>query len=406
MSVFKDALSRLQRLAREDGIVERLHGPKRLSQARLAVRRDSGELEYYTAWRCCFDDTRGPGKGGIRFHPDTDAEEVQALALWMTLKTAVMDLPLGGAKGGVRVDVGEFSELERQRLCQAYVRAFFEVLGPDQDVPAPDVSTGPDEMRWMTEEYEKLAGRKAPGAFTGKPVVNQGSQGRSSATARGAAIVLQRWMERQKESPEGTTVAIQGFGNAGRKLAEILDEQGYTIVAVSDSSGACHDPEGLEIKALAEAKESGTSVAEGDSRGERISNEELLELDVDLLVPAALEDVITEENASRIKARTILEVANGPVNQSADEALKRAGVQVIPDILANAGGVTVSYYEWVQNRYGEYWEAEAVRERLTARMHARADAVFERAEADGVTLREAATAIALDRLSQAAFGQR
>ena len=403
MSVFEDAYSRLTSLKRPDQIVARLASPKLLTQARLEVPMDDGGVKYFTAWRCRFDDTRGPGKGGIRFHPDTNADEVQALALWMTLKTALMDLPMGGAKGGISVKIDELSEAEQQRLSKAYVRALYDVLGLLKDVPAPDVSTGPLQMRWMTEEFEAIARHKAPGVFTGKPVVNQGSKGRGGATAMGAYIVLDRWMKRRNKDPKQTTVAIQGFGNAGRQLATLLDHQGYKVVAASDSSGAMYNEEGLEVGTLAAQKVAGQHVAKSKD-GKGISNEQMLELDVDVLVPAALENVVHKENVKNIKASAILEVANGPVNVFADSHLKKSKVEVIPDILANAGGVTVSYYEWVQNNTGDYWEADVVQDRLEARMIREADGVFNRADAEGLTLREAAYMIALDRLNEAEFG--
>lgn len=404
MSVFQDALGRIQKLDRgeaRDELVERLGQPKSLVQARLSIQRDDGSVAHFMAWRCRYDDSRGPGKGGIRFHPDTNADEVQALALWMTLKTAVMNLPLGGAKGGVSVPIHELSLSERERLSRAYVRAMFDVIGPRQDVPAPDVSTGPQEMLWMTDEYEQIAREKAPGAFTGKPVGAGGSKGRESATATGAAIVLDRWMARKQRESDGVTVAIQGFGNAGRKLADILDRKGFTVVAVSDSSGGIHSTEGLRIGAVIDTKLEDGSVTKLKKGVKKISNEDLLELDVDILVPAALEDVITDENAKKIKARTILEVANGPVNASADAILEEQGIDVIPDILANAGGVTVSYYEWVQNLTGDYWTADEVQRRLEEAMQREADNVFNRAEAQDLTLRDAATSLALERLDDA-----
>lgn len=406
MSVFQDALDRVRRLTEgedeaREALVERLSQPASLLQARLSIRKDDGQMAHFTAWRCRYDDSRGPGKGGIRFHPETNADEVQALALWMTLKTAVMNVPLGGAKGGVRVPIHELSVTERERLSRAYVRAMFDVIGPHQDIPAPDVSTGPQEMLWMTDEYEQIAREKSPGAFTGKPLGAGGSQGRASATATGAAIVLNRWMARKQRERAGVTVAIQGFGNAGRKLADILDRQGFTIVAVSDSSGGIHDPEGLNIGAVLDAKQREGSVTAIKKGVKKISNEALLELEVDILVPAALEDVITDENAKKIQARTILEVANGPVNASADATLAKQEIDVIPDILANAGGVTVSYDEWVQNLTGDYWSEEEVHRRLEEAMQREADNVFNRAEAQGLTLRDAATSIALDRLQHA-----
>ena len=377
--------------------IDRLRRPKAMLEVTLPVRMDDGSLEHFPAWRCLYDDLRGPGKGGIRFHHGVDPAEVKSLAFWMTFKTALLELPLGGGKGGVRVNARDLSHAELERLSRAYVRAIFDRIGPDRDVPAPDVATNAQVMAWMVDEYEELAGRKAPAAFTGKPLTRGGSRGRNQATSRGAHIALQRWMARQGRDPQGVRVAIQGFGNAGSHLARMLHESGYVVVAASDSRGGVYQEGGLPVEQLIETKlvQGRVDALEGV---DEVSNEELLELDVDVLVPAALEGVIDEGNVSELRAQTILEVANGPISASSDASLAEAGIEVIPDILANAGGVTVSYFEWLQGRSGERWELERVRRRLEEAMGRQCEAVFGRASDDEVTLRQASYALALERL--------
>ena len=400
MDVYEDALKRLERLDRDDRAIARMMHPMRMTEVHIPVVMDDGEERVFKAWRCQYNDVLGPTKGGIRFHPDANPSEVKALAMWMALKTALMELPFGGGKGGVEVDTSEMSDTEEERLSKGYVRALFDTLGPDQDVPAPDVRTGPKHMLWMRQEYEAISRTLAPASFTGKPVAAGGSKGRDGATATGAAMVLEAWMQRNERDTQDLTVAIQGFGSAGRNLARILNQAGYKIVAVSDSSGGIHDPEGLPVDAVAEAKKQKGSVTDFDG-GKKIDNEALLLLEVDILIPAALEGVITEDNAKDVDAKIILEVANGPLSAEADLILQKAGVTVIPDILTNAGGVTVSYYEWIQGRTGEYWSADDVQNKLQARMDRRCQAVFNRAQAEDLPLRDAAYMLALDRIADA-----
>src|SRR3989344_2010814 len=329
----------------------------------------------YPAYRIQFNNARGPYKGGVRYHPEVTEEEVTDLAFWMTLKTAVADLPFGGGKGGVEVDPKELSGGELEELSRAYIRAFYKHLGPEVDIPAPDVYTTPQIMAWMRDEYEKLTGKAAPAVITGKPLENGGSKVRDIATALGGVYILEELL--RQVSINTKTVAIQGFGNAGYNAAKFLHKQGYVVVAVSDSKGGIYKQEGIVPEKVWEIKEkegrlgcydvgTGSSINEikKDGSCKIISNEDLLELPVDILIPAALGGVITKENAGNVKAKIILELANGPTTAEADEILHKKGILVIPDILANSGGVTVSYFEWVQNLRHESWDEKTVQEKL------------------------------------------
>ncbi|MDX1554435.1 MAG: Glu/Leu/Phe/Val dehydrogenase [Xanthomonadales bacterium] len=388
----------------------RLAQPKQTVQVNIPVRMDDGSLQFFQAWRVQFDDTRGPAKGGIRFHPDVSAEEVTALSFWMAIKCAVVDLPFGGAKGGVRVDPKALSRLELERLSRGYVRAFYDVIGPDRDIPAPDVNTNEIIMGWMADEYARIERRHVPAALTGKPLGLGGSRGRTAATGRGALQVLDLWAKRQGRSPADMTVAVQGFGNAGAHFARLAHDRGYRIVALSDSQGAIYSADGLdpaliwrhknmtrELKGMVYCDASVCEEAETD----RLTNDELLALDVDILVLAALEDAITEGNVDSVKASAILEIANGPINAESDYALAERGVPVLPDVLANAGGVIVSHLEWVQNRIGEAWSEDEVNQRLAQRLASEAGTCFEHADKDGTTLRSAAYAQAIGRIASA-----
>lgn len=377
----------------------RLHQPRRIHQAGLPVRMDNGSLKVFPAWRVQYDDTRGPGKGGIRFHPDVCEDEVTTLSFWMTLKCAVVDIPFGGAKGGVKVDPKSLSRLELERLSRSYIRAFYDVIGPERDIPAPDVNTNEKIMGWMADEYAELARRQVPAIITGKPLGLGGSQGRTAATGRGALNVLNAWVEREDKKPQEITVAVQGFGNAGYHFARLAKEAGYKIVAISDSQGGIYLKEGLEPNPIWDHKNktrklSGMvycddSVCSVDNVGS-IGTEELLGLEVDVLVLAALENAITEENVKDVKANVILEIANGPITPCADAKLLERGVVVIPDVLANAGGVIVSYLEWVQNRTGDYWAEEVINERLATRIVNAAKQCFQCAHRENVSLRVSA----------------
>jgi len=390
----------LEHAALSDDARERLAQPASSLKVSIPVRMDDGRLRIFSGYRVRYDDTRGPAKGGIRFHPAVTAAEVTTLAFWMTFKTAVMGLPFGGGKGGVAVDPKELSPAELERLSRGYLDAVVDVIGPDVDVPAPDVGTNELVMGWMAHEYAKIHRGHAPGALTGKPLALGGIPGRSSATADGALHVIRAVQARLLDAIERPTVAIQGFGNAGSQLASHLADAGWRVVAASDSSAAVYAADGLDIAALREHKDATGSLA-GTPGAEAIEPSALLTLDVDALVPAALEGAIHAANAGDVRARVIFEVANGPVTADADRLLDEAGVVVVPDILLNAGGVTVSWFEWVSNRTGDRWSADTVRERLEERMLVETDAVLALADARGLALRTAAYVHAVERLSAA-----
>ncbi|MBU1119259.1 Glu/Leu/Phe/Val dehydrogenase [Patescibacteria group bacterium] len=371
--------------------------PERIVEVAVPVRKDSGDVVLYTGYRVQHNNYRGVYKGGIRFHQNVNLDEVKALAFWMTMKCAVVDIPLGGAKGGVTVDVTTLSEGELERLSRGYARLIADVVGPQIDVPAPDVNTTPQIMDWFLDEYNKTKGVNEPGVITGKSLESGGSEGREKATAQGAFFVLEEAIN-QMDIERGTVV-IQGFGNVGSFAAKIFDEAGYTIVAVSDAQGGVYNKEGLDIKTLFE-KSTGGVIARGSVDAEEISNQDLLELECDVLVPAAIENQITEENASQIKAKIVLEAANGPTTPDADKVLVERGIPVIPDILANAGGVTVSYFEWQQNLNDEKWSEEDVDAKLADIIKPAFASVWEISE-DKVDLRSAAYMVAIEKLAKA-----
>jgi glutamate dehydrogenase (NADP+) len=399
------ALTRLDEAARhldlDADVLEKLKYPRETTKVRLMIRMDDGSRKSFMAWRCRYDDTRGPTKGGIRFHPDSTMEEVETLAFWMTFKCAVLNLPYGGGKGAVQVDPHTLSKAELERLSRAYIQAFSKIVGPDRDIPAPDVYTNSMIMGWMADEYASIVGEATPAVITGKPIALGGSLGRDDATARGGYYLVQRLAKKLGLEP-GARVAIQGFGNAGQHIARLLAADGYSIVAVSDSKGAIHCASGIDIQKLmaAKRKESVTSLAGSDGVC-ALPADDLVSVDCELLVPAALEDMIHEGNAAGVRARVVLELANGPVTPEADEILKARNIVVLPDILANAGGVTVSYFEWVQNRQGYYWPVEDVHARLKSMMEREGDAIWALARDKGITLRSAAYVHALSRLAGA-----
>jgi len=411
-NVFMDALARLQRIGNETGIgtevIEALNYPKATLSATLSVRMDDGSTNHYPAYRCHYNDALGPTKGGIRFHPGVTVAEIQALALWMTLKCAIAGLPYGGGKGGVVVDPKSLSHMELERLSRAYVRAMAGFIGPNVDIPAPDVYTNERIMGWMADEYQIITRAAAPDVITGKPVIMGGSLGREEATGRGAFLVIRELCTRKRMEPKETTVAVQGFGNAGYHVARLLDREGFRIVAVSDSKGGVYSDQGFDIESLYTEKSKTRQLRGVYCEGSvchtvehsRITNEELLELDVDILVPAALEEVITPANVARIRARVIAEVANGPVTGDCDKHLRERGIVVLPDVLTNAGGVTVSYFEWVQNRQGYAWSLEEVRSRLSEILLSAFENVWQIAERESISLRSAAYARALRRIGQ------
>ncbi len=411
--VFEDAVSRLERIGAEAGIgpevIDALRQPEAMLTVSLPVRMDDGATRHFVGHRCRYNDALGPAKGGIRFHPGVTPEEVQALALWMTVKCAVVGIPYGGGKGGVTVDPKQLSRLELERLSRAYMRAMADFIGPEVDIPAPDVYTNARIMGWMADEYETIKRIKAPGVITGKPISLGGSLGREEATGRGAFVVIQEYAKRTGLEPAATRVAIQGFGNAGYHVARLLQRAGYPIVAVSDSKGGIYSEDGFDVESLQQNKLGSRELRGVYCTGSvcelvehrRVSNEELLELDVELLIPAALEGVIGPHNAERIRAPLIAEVANGPVASDADSLLRDRGIVVLPDVLTNAGGVTVSYFEWVQNRQGYAWTLEEVRARLEEVLVRAFGQIWEIHRDEDASVRSAAYTVAMRRIGEA-----
>jgi glutamate dehydrogenase (NAD(P)+) len=396
-SVELDRLSEVELLTDRD--LDLLRQPRRRVNANLPVRMDDGSIEVFPSFRIQYNSARGPTKGGIRYHPGVDESEVDELAFLMALKCAVVDIPFGGAKGGVQVDPDELSVGELERLSRTYVAEYQELIGPETDIPAPDVNTGPEVMAWMMDEYEQQTGEHAPGVITGKPLELGGSRGRTSATSYGGAVILDAFAETQGWDTTSLDVAIQGFGNVGSYLAVFLHERGYNVVAVSNAQGGIYDPDGLDIPAVFEdyGDEDDLFVT-----GEQISNDHLLTLDVDVLIPAAIEDQITSENVADLRADAVLEMANGPTTTDADAYLADHGVPVIPDILANAGGVTTSYFEWVQNSSNEYWSESKVQDKLEAQMRTAFEDLREVKQGDDVhSWRQAAYTRAVDSVLDA-----
>ncbi len=405
-SLLDHALVRLDEAAAhlniDPDVIEKLKYARETTKVRLMIRMDDGSRKSFLAWRCRYDDTRGPTKGGIRFHPDASADEVETLAFWMTFKCAVMNLPYGGGKGAVQVDPRRLSKAELERLSRAYIQAFARTIGPDRDIPAPDVYTNSMIMGWMADEYAQIVGKHEPAVITGKPIALGGSLGRGDATARGG-FYLVRHLAQQLGLAPSLRVAVQGFGNAGQHIARLMASDGHRIVAVSDSEGAVYSAGGLDLELLLAAKAQGRSVAStvGQAGHEFLAGDELVGVEAELLVPSALENMIDEDNAGTVKAKLVLELANGPVTPEADEILAANGVVVLPDILANAGGVTVSYFEWVQNRQGFYWTEEEIHERLRAIMEREGRAIWDIAQDKKTSVRTAAYVHALGRLAEA-----
>jgi glutamate dehydrogenase (NAD(P)+) len=388
-----------ERLGLELSLREALATPAREISVQLRVPTDFGGFRVFKGWRVQYNNARGPYKGGIRFHEEVSVDEIRTFAALMTWKTALMNIPFGGAKGGVRVDPKALSEPELERLSRAYMRGVADVIGPHVDIPAPDVNTTPQIMGWMADEYSRKYGPN-PAVITGKPVVLGGSLGRDAATGRGSAICLERLVKARGWRREDTTVAVQGYGNAGSWLAMILQELGYPILAVSDSRGAIFAEAGLPARAVLEHKRQTGSVA-GFGDSEDISGEDIVQLDAAVLVLAALEEAVDAGTADLVKAQVIVETANYPVTPEADQTLAERGVTVVPDILASGGGVAVSYLEWVQDLQRESWPEERVNSRLEELMGAASDQVVARAEDEGITLRDAAYVIGVGRVAEA-----
>lgn len=405
--LFSTARERLDDAARyldiEREVIEQLRYPKETLAATLLVRMDDGSRKAFKAWRCRYDDTRGPTKGGIRFHPAVNVDEVMTLAFWMTFKCAVANLPFGGAKGGVAVDVKTLSRAELERLSRSYVEGFSRFIGPERDIPAPDMYTNGIVMAWMADEYSTITGHPTPAIITGKPVALGGSLGRDDATGRGGYYVLRHLQAELGVSPEKSRVVLQGFGNASYHCARLLHDAGYRIVGLSDSASAIYDPDGMDPYAVMDHKTRNRGLAGAPTRGvsRQLDNAELLEAECDVLIPAAVENQITEANAANVKAPVILELANGPVTPGADAILDRNGVVVVPDILANSGGVTVSYFEWVQNKTGYYWPVEEIHSKLKAGLEPETRRIWDLAKDKGVNLRTAAYVHGLERIGQA-----
>lgn len=373
--------------------------PLREVKVQVAIERDNGEIATYIGYRVQHDEARGPMKGGLRYHPEVDADEVLALASLMTWKTAVVNIPYGGAKGGVAVNTKDLSQGELERLTRRFVDQIHDVIGPDKDIPAPDMATNAQVMAWIMNQYGKYHGFN-PAVVTGKPVELHGSEGREEATGRGVVTVTCALLKKVKQKVAGTTVALQGFGNVGSFAARFLDERGAKVLGVSDAAGGVWNREGLDIPGLLEhAKVHGT--IKGFPGGESISNEELLTSEVDVLIPAALGNVLDAQNAEHVRAKYIVEAANNPTHPEADDVFHRKDIIVVPDILANAGGVTVSYFEWVQNRQHFKWELERVRNELDRIMSDSFDRVWEIAETRKVPLRVAAYLLGIGRVGRA-----
>jgi glutamate dehydrogenase/leucine dehydrogenase len=387
-------------LGYDQNVFEVLSHPKEYMEVSIPVKMDNGKIKVFKGYRVHYNDARGPCKGGIRYHPNVSVDEVKALAAWMTWKCSLVNIPYGGSKGGIIVDPKGMSQGELERLSRGYIRGMFNFIGPMKDIPAPDVYTNAQVMAWMADEYSKLAGHYEPAVITGKPVELGGSLGRDKATGRGLVYVGRETMKYMKMNPRKTTVAIQGFGNLGTFAAQDLYRMGAKIVAVSDSKGGIYKKEGLNPEVVMKHKDKTKSVINFPG-AKNISNEELLEMNVDLLIPAALENVITAKNAARVKAKVILEGANGPTTPEADAILERNGVIVIPDILANAGGVTVSYFEWVQNLSGYYWTEDDVNRKMDALLTAAFNGMVKIAKQYKVSMRKGAYLIAVKRVVDA-----
>ncbi len=404
MNPFKIAQQQLATAAKvmdlDEATHELLRWPMREFHVRIPVKMDDGATRVFEGFRVQYNDARGPTKGGLRFHPDETFDTVRALAAWMTWKCAVVDIPLGGGKGGVVCNPKEMSPGELERLSRGYIRALGHYIGPETDIPAPDVYTTPQIMAWMMDEYSKMTGYNVPGVITGKPVPLGGSKGRGDATARGGMFCIREAAQTLDIDLSQATVAIQGYGNAGQFAHKLISELfGAQVVAVSDSKGAIYDANGLDFEQTAAHKKSSGSVI-GMAGAQDLSNAALLELDVDVLIPAALENAITAENAAQIKAKIVAELANGPTTPDADEILYKNGVFVIPDFLCNAGGVTVSYFEQVQNAYDFYWEIDEVYQRLDKKMTAAFHAVKDTAKRFEINNRIAAYVVAVARVAQ------
>lgn len=390
-----------EKLGLSDEVYNVLKNPAKQVIVSLPITMDNGKIQVFEGIRVIHSNILGPAKGGIRFAPDVHLDEVRALAAWMTWKCAVVDIPFGGGKGGVKCNPREMSAGEIERLVRAYTQSMLDVFGPDKDIPAPDMGTGPREMAWLMDEYSKAHGMTVNAVVTGKPLVLGGSLGRTEATGRGVMVSTLAAMQKLKINPFQATCAVQGFGNVGSWASLLLEERGLKIVAISDISGAYHNSSGINIQQAIAYRDGNRGTLEGFTGADKLNDPmELLELEVDVLVPAAVEDVITIHNVDRIKAKLIVEGANGPTSAKADAIINEKGIMAVPDILANAGGVTVSYFEWVQNRLGYKWTAERVNRRSDRIMKDAFDNVYATALKYEVPLRIAAYIVAIDKVAK------
>ena len=394
--VIKEAL---EKLGYTEEMYELLKEPLRMLNVRIPIRMDDGSVKIFTGYRAQHNDAVGPTKGGVRFHPEVDEDEVKALSMWMSLKCGIVDLPYGGGKGGIICDPRTMSMGELERLSRGYVRAISQIVGPTKDIPAPDVYTNSQIMAWMMDEYSRLREYDSPGFITGKPIVLGGSQGREKATAQGVVFCIEEAAKKKGISVKGARVVVQGFGNAGSFLAKFMHDAGAKVIGISDAYGALYNPDGLDIDYLLDRRDSfGTVTTLFDNT---ITNQELLELDCDILVPAAISSQITVKNANNIKASIIVEAANGPTTLEATKILSERGVLLVPDVLASSGGVTVSYFEWVQNNQGYYWTEEEVNEKLRAKIVQSFNNVYDTAQTRRVNMRLAAYMVGVRKMSEA-----
>jgi glutamate dehydrogenase len=389
----------LEKLGYSEEMYELLKEPIRMMTVKIPVRMDDGTVKIFTGYRAQHNDAVGPTKGGIRFHPDVTEKEVKALSIWMSLKCGIVDLPYGGGKGGIICDPRNMSFRELEALSRGYVRAISQIVGPTKDIPAPDVFTNSQIMAWMMDEYSRIDEFNSPGFITGKPLVLGGSHGRESATAKGVTICIREAAKKKGIELKGARVVVQGFGNAGSFLSKFLHDAGAKVIGISDAYGALYDPKGLDIDYLLDRRDSFGTVT--NLFNDTISNKELLELDCDILVPAAIENQITDENAHNIKAKIVVEAANGPTTLEATQILTERGILLVPDVLASAGGVTVSYFEWVQNNQGYYWSEEEVEEKLEKILVKAFENIFETSQSRRVDMRLAAYMIGVRKMAEA-----
>jgi glutamate dehydrogenase (NAD(P)+) len=402
---FEVALKQLDEAAKlinlDKGLQQVLANPKRILTVSLPIRMDNGEIHVFTGFRSQHNDARGPYKGGIRYHPQVSIDEVKALSMWMTWKCAIADIPYGGGKGGIICNPKEMSEGELERLTRRYAYGIADIIGPHTDIPAPDVYTGGKEMAWIMDTYSALKGNYVqPEIITGKPITIGGSLGRNEATGRGLAFTVREAAKKLKIDMKDATMAVEGFGNAGQFASQFVDDQGARLIAASDSKGGIYNKNGINVAELRRHKDKTGSVV-GFSGTNSVSNEELLETECTILIPAALENQITTKNASRIKAKIVAEAANGPTTPDADEVLYNNKILVIPDILANGGGVTVSYFEWLQNLRRDYWAEQKVNERLDRNITKAFNDVYQTSERYGIDMRKASTVLAVNRVVEA-----